>query len=476
MSKALVTGATGFIGKRLVFQLLDQGHEVYALSRIRGVPIGQIKHPKLHVIWGDLKDSQNNDLFPEDIDAAYYLIHSMAESSKNLLETEARTAENFVTAINKTHCNQVVYLGGIFEESSELSPHLASRRNVELLLRKCSCPLTVLRASIIIGAGSASFEIIRDLVEKLPLMIAPKWVKSLCQPISIVDVLYYLSHSLLKEEMYGKTYEIGGPEVMSFKELLYRYAKYRKLKRWIIDVPLLTPRLSSYWLVFITSVRLSLCRYLIDSMKHNSTCKNKKIQSVLPHACLSFEEALKRAFLKISQNEVLSTWMDSWLVSGDNPNITHYIQVPNEGCLKDIQKAPLGLPEEEVLLRIWSIGGKSGWYGLNWAWKVRGFIDKLLGGTGLNRGRRHPSEIEVGDSIDFWRVVKADKEEAHLILYAEMKLPGEAWLEFRIQDSELHQIATFRPRGIWGRCYWYAMFPIHLFIFKKMAKKIAQNL
>lgn len=476
MSKILVTGSTGFIGKRLIYSLLELGHEVFALSRIRGVAVGHISHERLHVIWGDLKEPEKMDPIPQDIDAAYYLIHSMAEKVENLLLLEQKTAQNFIDKISQTQCKQIIYLGGIIEEGKPLSAHLTSRKNVEEVLKKGSCPLTVLRASIIIGAGSASFEIIRDLVEKLPVMIAPRWVKTMCQPISILDVIYYLSKALLNSPMYNHTYDIGGPEVMSFKEVLLRYAGFRKLRRWIIDVPVLTPRLSSYWLLLITSVRFSLCSYLVESMRHSSMCTNKEIDKVLPHSCIPFEEALRKAFLKISQNEVASTWMDSWLVDEKNPDIRKYIEVPKEGCLNDIKIVPLGLPQEEVITRIWSIGGKNGWYGLNWAWKIRGLLDKFVGGAGLNRGRRHPTEIEVGDSIDFWRVVKADKAQGHLILYAEMKLPGEAWLEFLIQNDSLYQTATFRPRGLFGRLYWYMMLPFHFFIFRKMAKSLAQTL
>jgi uncharacterized protein YbjT (DUF2867 family) len=476
MSKILVTGATGFIGKRLILELLEQHHEVYALSRIRGVSLGYMKHPNLHVIWGDLKNLDQIDPFPKDIEVAYYLVHSMAEDVKDLLGEETKTAENFVKAIDQTDCKQIIYLGGILEDKPHLSVHLASRKNVEQVLKKSKASVTILRASIIIGAGSASFEIIRDLTEKLPLMIAPKWVKTLCQPISILDVIYYLSHAALKESLFGKTFDIGGPEVLSFKEVLLRYAAFRKLKRWVIDVPCLTPRLSSYWLVFVSSVRFSLCSYLIESMRYNSICSPPAIENVLPHKCITFEESLNRAFLKIAQNEVASTWMDAWLIDSKNPDIQNYIKVPEEGCLTDIKHIPLGLPKQEVIDRIWSIGGDNGWHGLNWAWKIRGLLDKCVGGAGLNRGRRHPTEIEVGDSIDFWRVVKAEKENGHLILYAEMKLPGEAWLEFKIENNTLHQTATFRPKGLFGRLYWYAMLPFHLFIFKKMAKSLAQKL
>jgi uncharacterized protein YbjT (DUF2867 family) len=476
MSKILVTGATGFIGKRLIYQLLEQGHEVYALSRIRGVGLQPLKHPHLHILWGDLKEPFGMDPFPNDIDVAYYLIHSMAEKIENLLMVETNTAQNFVNAIDKTSCKQIIYLGGIIDKKGKLSEHLQSRLNVENVLKKAKAALTVLRASIIIGAGSASFEIIRDLVEKLPFMVAPRWVNSRCQPIAVIDVLYYLSRAAVNTETYGKTYDIGGPEVMTFKEVLLRYAKFRKLKRYILHIPCLTPKLSSYWLVFITSVRYSLCSYLVDSMKHDSCCLNISIQQVLPHICITYEEALKIAFLKISQNEVMSTWMDAWLINTSNPDINKYIEVPQEGCLKDRQIMPISIPTEEVISRLWGIGGKNGWYGVNWAWKLRGLLDQLVGGIGLNRGRRHPMEIAVGDAIDFWRVVKADKCNGHLILYAEMKLPGEAWLEFKLEGENLLQTATFRPKGLFGRFYWYLLFPFHFFIFKKMAKSLAQKL
>lgn len=473
MAKVLVTGASGFIGKRVIVQLLSKGHTVYALMRVRGRVLPNIEDPRLIFLYGDLKDLSKIDPLPFDLDAAYYLIHSMSEDESDLMAKEALSAENFLEWISPTKCQQILYLSGIIEENQKLSEHLASRFNVEKILSHAKIPLTVFRASIIIGAGSASFEIIRDLVEKLPLMVAPKWVQSLCQPIAVGDVLFYLSSALLEKKLYGQMLEIGGPEVMSFYEVLLRYAKFRNLKRYIFKVPVLTPRLSSYWLVFITQVRFSLCSYLIDSMKYNSICHSSKVEELLPHQCLKFEEALKMAFLKISQNEVISTWMDAWHLDEKNPDIKEFVELPQEGCLKDVKKESLRISFEESVERIWTIGGKKGWYGLDWAWRLRGLIDQFLGGVGMNRGRRDPEEIEVGDSIDFWRVVKADKKKGHLILYAEMKLPGEAWVEFRIEKGYLYQTALFRPKGVLGRIYWYSMWPFHFLIFRKMAKTLS---
>jgi uncharacterized protein YbjT (DUF2867 family) len=478
MAKILVTGSTGFIGKRIIYQLLEQGHEVFALSRIKGVQLNICKSTHhLHVIYGDIRDPSHIDSIPIDIDAVYYLIHSMGNLVQNLIKEEENLAQNFISLIEKTHCKQIIYLSGIIEDEFHLSPHLQGRLAVEKIIKSSKIPSTILRASIIIGSGSASFEIIRDLVEKLPFMIAPRWVKSYCQPIAIGDVLYYLSSVLLKEFCYRHTYDIAGPEILSFKDILLRYAASRNLKRYILDVPFLTPRLSSYWLVFITSVKFSICMYLVESMKQNTRKLNKAIDVVLPHRCLTFEDGLALAFQKIQQNEVISTWMDAWDLKKVNANIQDLVEVPQEGCLKDVKITFITLPIDEVKNRIWSIGGDRGWYSMNWAWRLRGLLDQFIGGTGLNRGRRHPTKIEVGDSIDFWRVLLADTNRGHLILYAEMKLPGEAWLEFDINDTEhtLRQIATFRPKGFLGRLYWYMLWPIHFFVFSRMAQAIAQN-
>ena len=477
MTKILITGANGFVGKRLILYLLNQGHQIYALCRIKGAKVFAEDRPNLHYIWGDLRNPETIKSVPQDIEAAYYLVHSMSEIVGNLVDTEIEVAEQFLKGVKNSRIKQIIYLGGIINDEKKLSPHLKSRLLVEKTLKQSGIPCTILRASIIIGAGSASFEIIRDLCEKLPIMIAPKWVNSLCQPIAIGDVLFYLSSVLLNQKCLNKTFDIGGPEVFSFKELLLRYAKFRNLKRWIINVPVLTPHLSSYWLVFITSVRYSLCSYLVESMKTSSVVQWNEIQKIIPHLCLTYTEALEFTFQKISQNEVISSWMDSWEILGNDPNIQNYATVPDEGCLKDERRVLIKDSKAAAIERIWRIGGNTGYYALNWAWYLRGLFDQMIGGVGLNRGRRHPFAIQAGDSIDFWRVIIADKEKGYLILFAGMKVPGEAWLQFKIEQKNheffLVQTATFRPKGILGRFYWYILAPFHYFIFRKMANRLA---
>jgi len=476
MAKILVTGATGFIGKRLISVLLKAGHEVYALVRVKGTQVFPDDTPHLTYIWGDLSESDTLQTLPQDIEVAYYLMHSMSEVMGDFVELEKKVAQNFVISLSKTKIKQIVYLGGIIPQQ-KLSRHLQSRLAVENILKESGIPTTILRSSIIMGEGGASFEIIRDLVEKLPFMIAPKWIHSLCQPIAIKDILFYLKGVILRKECLNKTFDLGGPDILSFKQMLLQFAKVRGLKRYIISVPLLTPRLSSYWLAFVTSVRFSLAYYLVESMKADTYCKDQRIHQILPHSCLSYVESIKLAFLNISQNEVTSTWMDSWEIHGQNPDIQKYIEVPKKGVLSNYQTVHIKAPVEPILRKVWSSGCNSGWYAFTWACKLRGFVDKLAGGLGLSRGRRHPLDIQAGDSIDFWRVLKADLKEKHLILYAEMKLPGEAWLEFKIDDTDpakLMQTATFRPKGLLGRIYWYLLVPFHYFIFGRMARSLVE--
>lgn len=473
--KILLTGANGYIGTRLLLLLLEKGHEVYALVRsVKRIPLVPDKFKKqLHVIQGDLLDAQSLQQIPDEIDAAYYLVHSMSTSAKKFTALEAQSAKHFRDRLSSTNASQIIYLSGIVNDE-QLSHHLASRKNVETILRQGKTPVTTLMAGIIIGAGSASFEIIRDLVEKLPIMIAPKWIKTLTQPIAIRDVLDYLILVLEHPACIGQRFEIGGPDILSYKELLLEFASIRKLKRWIITVPVLTPRLSSYWLYFITSASFPLAQSLVESLKNNAICKEDKIQKIFPKDLLDFKTAIRRSFNCIEEDDVPSSWKDAIGNSCLNPDLSTYVQVPHFGILSDEQVFSFTQSPDAVQEKMWSIGGDNGWLSMNWAWKMRGFIDKLFGGIGLRRGRTHPLRLKNGDALDFWRVLIADSKNRRLLLYAEMKLPGEAWLEFKIINHTLYQTATFRPHGLFGRVYWYALFPFHFFVFRGLAHALTK--
>ncbi|CAM3304361.1 SDR family oxidoreductase [Aequorivita lipolytica] len=472
--KILLTGANGYIGMRLLPQLLENGHEIICAVRDKNrLPLDPETIKKITVFEVDFAEEVNTESFPKDIDAAYYLIHSMSGGDNNFDEIEARAAENFNEYMAVTSVKQVIYLSGIVNEE-QLSKHLASRKKVEDILFKGSFHLTVLRAGIVVGSGSSSFEIIRDLCEKLPIMVAPKWLQTRIQPIAIRDVITFLYGVLDNEKCFDQSFDIGGPDVLTYKEMLLKYSKIRGLKLWIISVPIMSPRLSSYWLYFVTSTSYKLAVNLVDSMKMEVVARDNKLQEILNIKPISYEEAIKKAFLKIEQNLVISSWKDS-LVAGRISNLKEYIQVPKFGCLKDEKVLKVDDPEK-ALNNIWAIGGSHGWYYANSLWKIRGFMDKLFGGVGLRRGRTHPDEIYTGDALDFWRVLYADRESKRLLLFAEMKLPGEAWLEFCInENNELIQTATFRPKGLWGRLYWYLMLPFHYFIFGGMIKNIAEG-
>ena len=474
--KILLTGATGYIAQRLLPVLLQNGHEVVCCVRDRSRFNRQrYQSETISVVQANFLDPDSLGEIPLDIDVAYYLIHSMSTSVGDFSKMEDVSARNFKLRIEQTNAAQVIYLSGI-TNIEKLSRHLSSRKNVEELLKSEKYALTTLRAGIIIGSGSASFEIIRDLVEKLPIIIGPLWLKTRSQPIAIRNVVEYLIGVLNNKPTFNNSYDIGGPRVHTYKEMLHRFAKVRGLKRWIGVVPVMTPRLSSYWLYFVTTTSYSLAKHLVNSMKVEIICKESNINELIGGIKLiGFNKAIQLAFGKIEQHQVLSSWKDALTSSVLNDGISKHIQVPVNGCYTD--KSQLEIQNSErVLQNILSIGGTKGWYYANWLWKMRGAIDKLAGGVGLRRGRKNPTELTVGDSLDFWRVIMVSKEEKRLLLYAEMKLPGEAWLEFRIIDDKiLTQTATFRPLGVWGRLYWFSVLPFHGFIFQGMIHKIAKS-
>jgi uncharacterized protein YbjT (DUF2867 family) len=475
--KILLTGANGYIGRRLLPRLVMNGYEVICMVRDRRrIELEENLVEKVDFVEADLLKPDTLKKIPEDIQAAYYLVHSMGKAGGKFQDLEKKAAQNFNVAMEKTKCKHVVFLSGIVNEES-LSRHLKSRLQTEEILQSSAIPVTVLRAAIIIGSGGASFEIIRDLVEKLPIMVAPKWLKTRCQPIAVGNVLEYLEKILLKEEAFHKTFDIGGPDILTYKEMLLQFAQVRHLKRTIISVPVLSPRISSYWLYFIASTSFPLAQSLVDSMKNEVIVQKKGIEKIADIELYNYKQAVERAFDRIAQNEVISSWKDALASSNIDTNLMEYIRLPTYGCFEDRKEKNFDGDIERVINNIWKIGGKTGWYSSRWLWEIRGYIDKVVGGVGLRRGRRSPSLLVPGDALDFWRVLMADRKEGRLLLYAEMRLPGEAWLEFKIdkKKKKLIQTATFRPSGVFGRLYWYSLLPFHGIIFNNMAARIAHK-
>jgi uncharacterized protein YbjT (DUF2867 family) len=470
--KILVTGATGYIGKRLIPLLLHDGHTIVCPVRDKKRAQNYFKDQKnVELVEADFLNGPSLKAIPKDIDVAYYLIHSMSNSAKEFHILEEKCAFNFKRFAEQTAIKQVIYLSGITNDT-KLSKHLLSRKNVEKTLASDKYALTTFKAGIIVGSGSSSFEIIRDIVEKLPFMITPKWLNTKTQPLSIRDVLSFLHNALDKKELFNTSYDIFGPEIMTYKTMLLQFAKVRKLKRWIVTIPVMTPGLSSYWLYFVTSTSYKLARTLVNSMGVEVIGIKSDINQILDVNPMTYKEAVELAFKKIEQNSIISSWKDSYISSGKLKNYVHeFINVPEYGCFRDFKKRKVK-NKEVTLNRIWSIGGETGWYYGTFLWKIRGIVDQFFGGAGLRRGRRHPSELNSGDALDFWRVIYADKEKGKLLLYAEMILPGEAWLEFRIEDGILYQTATFRPHGLAGRLYWYSVMPFHWFVFNGMINNI----
>lgn len=467
--RVLLTGANGYIGMRLLPLLRAAGHEVHCL--VRDVQRFAVAHDPEAGVWvhqADLLEPLDAATLPDRLDAAYYLVHSLSTSG-DFAGLESRAARNFATYVAGTGARQVIYLGGLGDEGA-LSQHLASRRHVEQVLREGTVPVTVLRAGIIVGSGSASFEIIRDLTEKLPVMVAPKWLRSRTQPIAVRDALGYLVGVLDEPRAIGETFDIGGPEVLTYQSMLLRYAKVRGLRRWVLPVPVLTPRLSSYWLYFVTSTSYPLARNLVDSMTVDVVAHDRRIRDIVPLEPVTYEEAVRLAFQKIEQQSVVSSWKDAVVSSRSDLELDRLVQVPTQGAVHDTRRRALHDPPQQVIDRLWRIGGANGWYHAQWLWWLRGLLDRLAGGTGLRRGRRHPTELRPGDALDFWRVLVANRERGRLLLYAEMRLPGEAWLEFELEPGEdgrptLRQTATFRPHGLAGRAYWFLVTPLHALVF-----------
>ncbi len=471
--KILVVGATGYVGGRLVPLLIKEGYPVRCLAR-NPEKLKAREWKNIELYQGDVlePDTLSNPL--KDIDVAFYLVHSMG-NQKDFEDLDAKAARNFGRAAKEAGINRIIYLGGLARETQNLSSHLKSRQEVGQILGESGVSVTELRASIIIGSGSASFEIIRDLTRKLPVMITPRWVKSLCEPISIRNVLEYLLGCLKEPRTRGEILEIGGGEILTYANMMKAVAEVLGKKLLIIPVPVLTPRLSAYWLNIVTTVPMSIAYALIDGLKNNSICTDHRIRELIPIKLFSFKESVHRALDREASGSVASSWTEA---SSANMGIP-VTEGESKKILQDIRILEIKDNPKEVCQRIQKIGGDVGWYYANWAWKLRGIMDRMIGGVGMRRGRRHPEKIRIGDAIDFWRV-EGYSPGSYLRLRAEMKLPGLAWLEFRVyQDKNeqniFQQTATFLPSNWFGILYWYLVMPAHFFVFKNMARRIVNS-
>ena len=477
----LVTGATGYVGGRLVPQLLASGYRVRvvgrSLNKLQSRPWA--KDPNIEMAQADMLDYDSLAAAVQGCWAAFYLVHSMNPRHKDFAEADRKAARNMANAAAKAGLNRMIYLGGLGNEKSELSKHLKSRFEVAHILKSGTVPLTFLRAAMILGSGSASFEILRYLVEHLPVMITPRWVRNPVQPIAIRNVLNYLQGCLEHNETVGHTFDIGGGDVLTYQRLFEIYAEEAGLKkRWIIGVPLFSPHLSSYWIHLVTPVPSYIARPLAEGLSTPVVCQENRIQAIIPQDLLSCRETIRLALGRVRQQCVDTCWTDSgaipvpeWLHCGDAP-------YAGGDILESGYRMILSATPDEVWDPISKIGDQKGWYFADFLWIIRGIIDRMVGGVGLRRGRRHPTELRVGDALDFFRVL--DAEPPHrLQLLAEMRLPGEATLEFRVHRleghrTELQQLSRFVPKGLFGLLYWYMFYPIHQWLFKGMLKGIAR--
>lgn len=470
--KILLTGATGYVGGRLLKKLEELQFPLRCLARYPEALI-QDTNPQTEIMQGDVLHPESLDPALKGIHTAYYLVHSL--TSKGVFkEEESRAAQNFITAAQKAGVQKIIYLGALGSEKDELSEHLRSRQRVGDILRSGSIPIIEFRASIIIGSGSISFEIVRALVEKLPIMTTPRWVSTPTQPIAIEDVIAYLVEAQQKEFKQSEIFEIGGREVVSYQDLLMEYAKQRHLKRWMIPLPVLTPNLSSLWLGLVTPVYARVGRKLIEGLRNPTYVQNPKALQVFSIQPMGIHQAIERALKNENEEFIQTHWSDAF--SSGKRAVSHSAKKFGLRLL-DARKIRVSLPPEKAFEPIQKIGGERGWYTANLLWKMRGFVDLLLGGVGFRRGRRDPHDLKIGDALDFWRVIALEPGK-RLLLRAEMKVPGRAWLEFLVEgdekESTIFLVAFFDPLGLWGRIYWYSLLPFHGFIFGAMLKRIAQ--
>lgn len=463
----LVTGATGYIGGRLVPRLIAAGYRVRCLvRRARKIDTRSwAKHPSIDIVECDLEDSSRLSSSMKGCAAAYYLVHSMMAAGSDYRARDQELAKSFARAAATADVERIIYLGGLGEIGDGLSEHLTSRREVETALASTNVPVTVLRAAMIIGSGSASFEILRYLVERLPIMITPRWVKTESQPIAVRDVLYYLVVCLNVPETRGRTLDIGGPDIVTYRDLMDTMSDALQLRsRIVLPVPVLTPRLSSLWIHLVTPISHRIARPLAEGLRNRVVCRNDDAVRLMPHERMTARAAISAALGESAERDVETSWSDSGPIPGDPDWAGGRIFV-------DQRSIAVASSSDAVFAVVCRIGGDNGYFAADWLWRLRGAMDRLVGGPGLRRGRRHPEKLAFGEAVDFWRVTGFDGER-RLELRAEMKLPGVATLTFDVAPAAggciLTQTARFKPRGLFGLGYWYAVAPLHRIVFKGM--------
>lgn len=473
----LVTGATGYVGGRLVPALLKSGYRVRVLVREADRLKGRSWQNQVEVTVGDVFKPETLPAAMKDVQVAYYMIHSMMDSPE-FHERDLIAAKNFGNAAKRCEVKRIIYLGGLGDPEADLSKHLRSRQQTGEVLRQSGVPIIEFRAAIIVGSGSVSFEMIRYLTERLPVMICPQWVYTRVQPISIHNVLEYLTAALEIHQGSGKIIEIGGKDVLSYGEMMRKYAEVRGLKRWLIPVPVLTPHLSSHWVHWITPIPSEIARPLIEGLRNEVILHDDQAKQLFPEINpMGYRQAVERALDRLNADTIESRWSDSISSSlGDAPSV---LLANREGMIVEQRQKVIDAPPEAVYREFTSLGGDRGWLYMDWAWQVRGFIDRMFGGVGLRRGRRNAQDVRVGDALDFWRVESV--QFPNLIrLRAEMKIPGDAWLQFKVipqgeKRTQLVQTAYFAPKGLAGLLYWYLLYPIHSLVFSGLINALVRQ-
>jgi uncharacterized protein YbjT (DUF2867 family) len=472
--RVLITGATGYVGGRLVPRLLAGGHTVRCMVRDPARLQGRPWLRDVAITQGDVQDEASLDAALAGIEVAYYLVHSLG-GGHDFENRDRRAARLFGRVARSAGVARIVYLGALGDPSTDLSEHLRSRQQTGDALREAGVPVTEFRAAVIVGAGSLSFEMIRYLTERVPIMICPSWVYTRIQPIAIRNVIDYLAAALDAPDSTGQVVEIGGADVITYGEMMTRYAKVRGLRRALVPVPVLTPRLSSYWVHLVTPIPAAIARPLIEGLRNEVVVRDSRARVLFPDVHpMGYDQAVTAALGRLEAGSVETAWTDALASSqGDVPPV---VLTTQDGMVIEHRQLVIDVTPAEAFRAFSTLGGDAGWLYMNWAWQLRGVLDRLVGGVGMRRGRRHPHDVRVGDALDFWRV-EAVEPASLLRLRAEMKVPGSAWLQFKAVPQEpgrtlLSQTAFFAPRGLWGLVYWYALYPIHQLIFSGMIRRL----